>query len=213
MDREACPSGVAGWETATVRHVDRLTQLVLEARAGSATALAQFVRESQPEVWRLCRHIAGADDADDATQEVYLAAWRELPRFRGASSARTWLFTIARRSASRTARRRRRWQELTAGAADLGAPRSGGHAPFSQVPPSQDRALEVSSLLAELDEDRRFAFVLTQLLGFSYEETASICQCPVGTIRSRVARARADLVAAVGTGRSGTGRADTGRSA
>jgi len=206
MRWEASPSGAAGREAATVQSVDRLTQLALEARAGSAAALAQFVRESQPEVWQLCRHIAGPDDADDATQEVYLAAWQELARFRGASSARTWLFTIARRSASRTVRRRRRWQELAAGATDPGSSGSGGHAPWSPVPASQGGAPEISSLLAELDEDRRFAFVLTQLLGFSYEETAAICHCPVGTIRSRVARARADLVAAFGTGRTDVGR-------
>ncbi|MGH9034928.1 MAG: sigma factor-like helix-turn-helix DNA-binding protein, partial [Acidimicrobiia bacterium] len=50
-------------------------------------------------------------------------------------------------------------------------------------------------LLAGLDPDRRQAFVLTQVLGLSYGETAAVCDCPVGTIRSRVARARADLIA------------------
>jgi RNA polymerase sigma-70 factor (ECF subfamily) len=52
----------------------------------------------------------------------------------------------------------------------------------------------VRALLAHLDEDRRTAFVLTQLLGYSYAEAATVCACPVGTIRSRVARAREDLV-------------------
>jgi len=188
--------------------VDRLTQVLLDARAGSATALARFVRETQPEVWRLCRHIAGADDADDATQEAYLAAWRELPRYRGESTARTWLFTIARRSASRTARRRRRWQELTARGAASALHGSSRQGAWAHPASSQGGELEVSSLLAGLDEDRREAFVLTQLLGFSYEETAAICQCPVGTVRSRVARARADLVAAMGAV-----RADADRSA
>jgi RNA polymerase sigma-70 factor (ECF subfamily) len=51
------------------------------------------------------------------------------------------------------------------------------------------------ALLAELDPDRRLAFVLTQVLGLSYLEVAEICDCPVGTIRSRVARARDDLIA------------------
>jgi RNA polymerase sigma-70 factor (ECF subfamily) len=57
---------------------------------------------------------------------------------------------------------------------------------------------EVQELLNRLDVDRRAAFVLTQLIGLSYEEVAVICRCPVGTIRSRVARARADLIAELG---------------
>lgn len=57
------------------------------------------------------------------------------------------------------------------------------------------RAIPVEALLAGLDPDRRQAFVLTQVLGLSYGEAAEVCDCPVGTIRSRVARARADLIA------------------
>ena len=60
------------------------------------------------------------------------------------------------------------------------------------------------ALLAELDPDRREAFVLTQVVGLSYAEAAEVCGCPVGTIRSRVARARDHLVAALGV------RRDTG---
>jgi RNA polymerase sigma-70 factor (ECF subfamily) len=59
--------------------------------------------------------------------------------------------------------------------------------------------------LAALDEDRREAFVLTQLVGLSYAEAADVCRCPVGTIRSRVARARAELVEAFGSGHTHTG--------
>lgn len=58
-------------------------------------------------------------------------------------------------------------------------------------------ASDLEALLAGLDTDRRSAFVLTQIVGCSYEEAAEICGCPVGTIRSRVARARADLIAVV----------------
>ena len=58
-------------------------------------------------------------------------------------------------------------------------------------------ALAVGDLLAGLDRDRRVAFVLTQLLGLSYEEAATVCECPVGTIRSRVARARDELAGVV----------------
>ncbi len=64
--------------------------------------------------------------------------------------------------------------------------------------PDPARAISVEALLTGLDPDRRLAFVLTQVLGLSYQEAAEICDCPVGTIRSRVARARADLLARLG---------------
>jgi RNA polymerase sigma-70 factor (ECF subfamily) len=68
-------------------------------------------------------------------------------------------------------------------------------APAAHVSPDASLRTELSMLIAELDPDRRAAFVLTQLLGCSYAEAAAICGCPPGTIRSRVARARAGLIA------------------
>ena len=121
--------------------------------------------------------------ADDVTQEVYLRAYRALPAFRGDSSARTWLLSIARRTcadAVRDLRRRRRM------AARFERP---------PVEPDPARMISVEALLADIEPDRRLAFVLTQVLGLSYAEAAEVCVCPVGTIRSRVARARGDLVA------------------
>ena len=64
--------------------------------------------------------------------------------------------------------------------------------------PDPARAISVQALLSGLDPERRLAFALTQVLGLSYVEAAEICECPVGTIRSRVARARADLLARLG---------------
>ena len=163
--------------------MDQLTGLLLEARDGSASALARFVAETQPTIWRFCAHLVGPDGADDATQETYLAAWRALPAWRAECSARTWLFVLARRSAERVGRRGRRWHELAAS-----APR-----PAPAADPAA--ASEIDALLGHLDADRRAAIVLTQVLGFSYTEAAEICQCALGTIRSRVARAREQLVA------------------
>lgn len=68
--------------------------------------------------------------------------------------------------------------------------------------------MELDELLATLDPDRRAAFVLTQLFGYPYAEAAEVCGCPVGTIRSRVARARGDLIAVWGSEDSRTGSAD-----
>jgi RNA polymerase sigma-70 factor (ECF subfamily) len=161
---------------------DELTRLLLAARDGDRVALAGFVRATQPEVARLCRWLGDPSGVDDLAQDTYERALRSLPRFRAESSARTWLLTIARRTAAdavRTARRRRR-------AID-------GPAPVSE--PDHAGRVAVEALVAGLDPDRRAAFVLTQVIGLSYAETAAVCGTRVGTIRSRVARARHDLVA------------------
>ncbi|QXC59810.1 sigma-70 family RNA polymerase sigma factor [Aquihabitans sp. G128] len=165
--------------------MDDLTRTALAARDGDQVALARFVRESQADVWRLAAHLVDRGAADDLTQEVYERALRGLHAFRGDSSARTWLLSIARRTCIDTIRRRTRMRTREARLRVLAVERSAG---------IDELGLELQELLALLDPDRRTAFVLTQLLGYSYHEAAEVCGCPVGTIRSRVARARADLL-------------------
>jgi RNA polymerase sigma-70 factor, ECF subfamily len=165
--------------------VDELTRLFLAARDGDRTALLQGVRAGQADVWRLARHLVGPDEADDVTQDTFVRAWRALPGYRGDSSARTWLLSIARRACADAVRRnvrRRRLVELVAGGAGTGATAdgSGAHA--------------LGAMVDELPRDQRVAFVLTQIVGCSYAEAAEACGVPVGTIRSRVARAREQLV-------------------
>jgi RNA polymerase sigma-70 factor (ECF subfamily) len=170
--------------------VDDLTRLFLAARDGDRSALFHAVRESQADVWRLASHLVGPDDADDVTQDTFVRAWRALPAFRGDSSARTWLLAIARRACADAVRgtvRRRRLAER-ASAATVTANRSGG---------DPTGAHDVRALIGALDKGQRDAFVLTQVVGCSYAEAASICGVPVGTIRSRVARARERLLAQV----------------
>jgi RNA polymerase sigma-70 factor, ECF subfamily len=176
---------------------ERVTRDALAARGGDQAAAARFVRATQPDVWRLVAHLAGREAADDLTQETYLRAFRALPRFAARASARTWLLVIARRACAdhvRAATRGRR--------ADQRVEPPG-------TAPDVSEGVALRALLAGLDGPRREAFVLTQLIGLSYAEAAAVCGCPVGTIRSRVARARDDLVRALapaGSARaSGTG--------
>ncbi len=169
--------------------MDEVTRLALAARDGDRVALSAFVRQTWGDVSRLVTAVAGRDLAEDAAQDAYLRALRALPRFRGDASARVWLMSIARRSAVdavRAAGRRRRLARLLS---SRGEP--------DTTPGLADGVLS-EQVLAQLDPDRRAAFVLTQLLGFDYATAAEICDCPVGTIRSRVARAREQLVAAMG---------------
>jgi RNA polymerase sigma-70 factor (ECF subfamily) len=167
--------------------VDELTRLLVAGRDGDRTALGAAIRRSQPEVWRLAAHLVSRAEADDVTQEVFLRAYRALPGFRAEASARTWLLSIARRTcadAVRRARRQRRLHERITGRRAAG----------DETVRADDGSVCLDDLVARLDEERRSAFVLTQLLGCSYHEAAEVCDTPVGTIRSRVARARADLL-------------------
>jgi RNA polymerase sigma-70 factor (ECF subfamily) len=170
--------------------MDEVTSFALAAGSGDRMALHRLVRATQAEVWRFCAHLADASSADDLTQEVYLRALRALPRFRGDSSARTWLLAIARRTVADHIRAQQRRRVATTPVRAQSA-----RAATSTAPPDEHVALR--AVVALLPEDRRAAFVLTQILGLSYAEAAAVCRCPIGTVRSRVARARAELVAAI----------------
>ncbi|MDT7680019.1 MAG: polymerase sigma-70 factor, subfamily [Pseudonocardiales bacterium] len=174
---------------------DEITRAALAGARGDTEATVVFIRATQREVHRFLTSLVGAREADDLAQETYLRALRSLPRFAARSSARTWLLSIARRAAAdhvRTAVRR---------------PRTGAEPDWDLLPeqaptmPGVDERVLLRELVLGLAEDRREAFVLTQMLDLSYADAAAVCGCPVGTIRSRVARARADLVAALAGGR------------
>lgn len=166
--------------------MDELTSLARAAGRGDRDALARFVGQTQGDVWRFCAHLVDPAAADDLTQETYLRVIPALGRFRGDAPVRAWLLTIARRACAAEIEARAKNRRL---AGRLAAETVTG--PSSAPDPGGQAA--VGLLLAALDPDRRTAFVLTQMIGCSYAEAAGICGCPVGTIRSRVARARADL--------------------
>jgi RNA polymerase sigma-70 factor (ECF subfamily) len=175
--------------------MDDVTRLALAARDGDQAALARFVRLTQPDVRRFCASLSDPASADDLTQETYLRAFGSLGRFRGDASARTWLLSIARNVAADALRKRGYRQRLL-----------GRLQPRAETSPPPGGAIHAIDLLDRLDPDRRAAFTLTQMLGLSYAEAAEVLDCPVGTIRSRVARARQDLVGLLrDDGRSATG--------
>ncbi|MFI6765277.1 sigma-70 family RNA polymerase sigma factor [Streptomyces sp. NPDC050355] len=169
---------------------EQFTGLALAARGGDPDAVERFIRASHRDVWRFVAHLCGdPNSADDLAQETYLRALIGLPRFAGRSSARNWLLSIARRvvvDRYRSAAARPRIADVDDWQAVAEHRQPGG------LPGFED-GLALGELLDALDGARREAFVLTQLVGMPYADAAAVVGCPIGTVRSRVARARADL--------------------
>jgi RNA polymerase sigma-70 factor, ECF subfamily len=166
--------------------VDELTRLAHAARRAVPGSVEAFIRASHDPVRRLCEALVDAQTADDLTQETFIKAMGAIRRFRGDASARTWILSIARHTCMDELRARSRRQRRAAAMA--AAPTD------SLALPDPGEEIAVRDLLTHLDTDRRAAFTLTQLLGLTYGEAAETCECPIGTIRSRVARARDDLI-------------------
>jgi RNA polymerase sigma-70 factor (ECF subfamily) len=160
-----------------------------------------LVTLSYGDVRRLCAILVDDPSADDLAQETFGRVLRALTRFRGDAGARTWLLAIARNVCAdelRARARRRRREDALIAHASVAAP-AGDHG----------ARLEIIDLISRLKPERREAFVLTQLLQCSYDEAASICGCPRGTVHSRVARAREDLISmSAAAHEAGAGRAE-----
>lgn len=167
-----------------------VTDLALKAGRGDRAALTEFIKATQDDVWRLLAHLGGPDIADDLTQETYLRVMSALPRFAARSSARTWLLSLARRA----------WVDNIRH--DMARPRKSATEYEDALSSPTENAgawsewIDTRSLIDALPVERREALILTQVLGYTYEEAAKIAGVRVGTIRSRVARARKDLIAA-----------------
>ena len=129
-----------------------------------------------------------SERADDLVQETLMKAWAKFDTFQEGTNLRAWLFTILRNNLYSEHRKRRREVEdvdgIYAGTL-VAAPEQQGHLDFE----------DFRRALAQLPLDQREALILVGAQGFSYEEAANVCGCAVGTIKSRVNRARARLAA------------------
>ncbi|MEV5427764.1 sigma-70 family RNA polymerase sigma factor [Streptomyces sp. NPDC052701] len=168
------------------------TAWALAARGGDPDAIDHFVRALHRDVIRYVAHLSADPQAvDDLAQDTFLRALGSLHRFEGRSSARTWLLAIARRAVADS----HRYAAARPRPADTADWRLAVELAQPCGLPGFDDGIALLDLLAALPEERREAFVLTQMLGMPYAEAAALSRCPVGTVRSRVARARATLVA------------------
>ena len=158
-------------------------KLIRSAAAGDEAAFTTLMRSAQPHVWRFLRHLLGDDElAADVTQETFVRVHGALGRFRHQARFSTWLFRIARNAAVDEQRR--------------GARRDRMQSAIARPRPAVDASLgaEVRAALASLSPRLREAFVLVEVFGQPYQEAADVLSVPVGTVKSRVFRARLELV-------------------
>ncbi|MEW5351000.1 sigma-70 family RNA polymerase sigma factor [Streptomyces sp. 16-176A] len=166
------------------------TAWALAARGGDPDAADHFVRALHGDVLRYVTYLSGDPQAaHDLTQDTFVRAFGSLHRYEGRASARTWLLAIARRAVADSIRRAAT-RPRTADAVDW---RTAVENSRPHGLPGFEEGVALLDLLGNLSGERRAAFLLTQVVGLSYEEAAGRVGCPVGTVRSRVSRARAVL--------------------
>jgi RNA polymerase sigma-70 factor (ECF subfamily) len=177
------------------REVDQ--QLVARAQRGDKKAFELLVVKYQRKLARLLsRFIRDASEVEDVTQEAFIKAYRALPSFRGDSAFYTWLYRIGINTAKNyLVSLGRRAPTVTGVDSDEAEGIEEGdqlrdlNTPENQLM-SRQLAETVNQALQELPEELRTAITLREIDGMSYEEIAQIMSCPIGTVRSRIFRAR-----------------------
>ena len=158
--------------------------VVRAAQRGDVRAFEQLVRAFQGEIWRLCVQLLRDESlAHDVTQESFVRAYRFLPRYRGDAKFSTWLFSISRNCALDEIRRAGRRKRV----------RDRLEAEPSRLQSDPTVAIEVRESLEALSLDLREPVIFIDMFGCSYNEVARILDLPVGTVKSRVHRARGQL--------------------
>ena len=171
-------------------------QLVERVQAGDKAAFDVLVRKYQHRVLKLVsRFVSDAAEAEDVAQEAFIKAYRALASFRGDSAFYTWLYRIAINTAKNAlVSNRRRPVDFDLDLQDPDqydrhARLKEGDTPEGVLLTEEIRTV-VERAMEQLPEDLRTAIVLRELEGLSYEEIAEAMDCPVGTVRSRIFRAR-----------------------
>jgi len=177
------------------REVDQ--QLVERAQRGDKTAFELLVAKYQRKLVRLLsRFIRDPTEVEDVAQEAFIKAYRALPSFRGDSAFYTWLYRIGINTAKNylVAMGRRAPTVSETESPDSESSEESGQVPDYNTPEnelmSRQIAETVNRAVDELPEELRTAITLRELEGLSYEDIAGIMNCPIGTVRSRIFRAR-----------------------
>jgi RNA polymerase sigma-70 factor, ECF subfamily len=171
-------------------------ELIAECLSGQTHAFGVLVARYQNRLFNTLVGVLGSvEDAHDVAQEAFVNAFQKLNTFRGHSAFYSWLFRIALNSAVSQKRKQRAVVSIDA------AREQSGDEPVDRHPAARpehgletnERQVAVRAALAELAEEFRTALILKEMEDLSYEEISEIVGCPIGTVRSRIHRARAEL--------------------
>ena len=159
------------------------------SKQGDQRAFAQLVERHRHTVWAVCFRITGnQQDAEDALQDTLIAAWQHLNKFRGDATFKTWYYRVAANASLAVVRRRR----------DIVADQDDFIDLTDTAPAVDDRVTTVTTVraaIAALPDDFREAIVLREFASMTYQEIADHQRINVQTVKSRISRARAKLVA------------------
>ncbi len=154
------------------------------AREGDLGAFEDLVRLYQGDLWRFAYHFTRDRNlAEDVTQEAFLRAFRFLRSFRGDSKFTSWLFRIARNCAMDQIRARKTHFDK--------------EPPQPVGPPDPEARVELHAALDAVSDDHREPFLLIEVFGLSYREAADVLNVRVGTVKSRMHRARQAMMSAL----------------
>ena len=171
--------------------------LIDSCLSGRREAFGQLVERYQNRLFHSLLHLLGStEDAQDAAQDAFVQAFEKLGSFRGQSQFYSWLFRIAFNTAVSNKRKTRRMAvslEARKEASGLEPPDANPSTEPSYAMDVSDRQRLIQQALSELSEEFRTALVLKEMDGMSYEEIADVVDVPVGTVRSRIHRARFEL--------------------
>jgi RNA polymerase sigma-70 factor (ECF subfamily) len=168
-------------------------QLIAQALAGQTAAFGQLVQKYQDRLYNTVVHVAGnAEDAKDIVQEAFVQAFLKLESFHGASAFYTWLYRIAFNLAATHRRRRGAMRSAEQAALAEGHLGNAADGPADRLERAE-RCQQVRYAISQLADDHRAVLVLREMDGCCYETIAEVLDLPVGTVRSRLHRARMQL--------------------
>jgi len=166
------------------------------ARAGDLRAFESLVRDYQADVWRFAYHLTrNRATADDVSQDAFLRAFRGIESYRGQSKFTSWLLRIARNCAIDAYRKTRR-ERVSLTSSEGSDAVTGQTISTSPSAGAEDR-LRINAAIRRLPLELREPFVVIEVLGFNYREPSAILDAKIGTVKSRMHRARAALIRAL----------------
>lgn len=180
--------------------MEREQQLIADARKGDVAAFEALIGEHQKRIFSIAFRMAGnPEDAADMAQEVLIKIFKNLGKFQGNSKFSTWVYRVATNTCLDELKKLRRHtaysldQELETEEGSVAAELADEAPTPEESAERRDLQRVVSEAIGMLSEDHKKAILLRDMQGFSYEEIANILQCSVGTVKSRINRARAQL--------------------